>query len=219
MSTLIIAHISWRCTDKTRHTELLLILTHVDTCQHVLVIEEIFGQSLCQFGLTYARCSQENERRNGAIRVLKSCTTATNGIRNGFNSLVLSNHSTVQLSLQMQEFVALTLQHAAHRNAGPTAHHFGNIVRSHLFADQRPTLLLTNFLTAMSNIVIYLLHFAITNLGYTLVIPLAFGTFGLKFQSFFLLFQLRNLIHFGLLCLPTSTKRIHLILEFGNLFL
>ena len=43
LSALIIAYIPRRCTDKTSYTELLLILTHINSGQHILVVEEIFG--------------------------------------------------------------------------------------------------------------------------------------------------------------------------------
>ena len=61
LTTLIVANVSWRRTDKTTNTELLLILAHINTCHHRLVVEEIFCQSLCKLCLTYTRCAEEYE--------------------------------------------------------------------------------------------------------------------------------------------------------------
>ena len=61
LATLIVTYVSRRCTDQTSRTEFLLILTHVDTGHHVLVVEEVIGQRLRQLGLTYTGRSQEDE--------------------------------------------------------------------------------------------------------------------------------------------------------------
>ncbi len=40
---------------------LLLILAHIDTGHHILVIEQVFGKSLCKLGLTYTCGTEEDE--------------------------------------------------------------------------------------------------------------------------------------------------------------
>ena len=74
LSTLIIAYVSWRRTYQTGDAELLLILTHIDTCHHRLVIEEIFCQSLGKLSLTHTGCAEENETRDRTFRVLQAGT-------------------------------------------------------------------------------------------------------------------------------------------------
>ena len=219
LSALIVANIPRRSTNQARHTELFLILTHVDTRHHVLVVEEVFGQCFCQFRLSHARCSKENERRYRSFRVLKSGPTAANGIANGIYGLVLSDDTLMEFLLQMEQFVALALQHSTHRNAGPAANDLGDVVCSDLFSDQGLAFLLADFIAMALYFVVDLLHFTVANLGHTLVIALAFGLFGLAFQVFLLFFQLRNLVHFALLCLPTCPERLHFILELGDFLL
>ena len=57
LTTLIIAYISRRRTDESSYTELLLILAHINSGHHRLVIEEIISQCLCQLSLTSTRCT------------------------------------------------------------------------------------------------------------------------------------------------------------------
>ena len=39
LTALVVAYVSWRRTDESRHAELLLVLAHVDTRHHRLVVE------------------------------------------------------------------------------------------------------------------------------------------------------------------------------------
>ena len=61
LTTFVIAYISWRRTDETGGGELLLILAHIDTGEHRLVIEEDFSQRLCQLGLPDTGGTEEDE--------------------------------------------------------------------------------------------------------------------------------------------------------------
>ena len=61
LSTLIIAYIARRCTNQTGDTVLLLIFTHIDTRHHGLIVEEVVGECLSQFGLTDTGRTQEDE--------------------------------------------------------------------------------------------------------------------------------------------------------------
>ena len=53
LSALIVSYVSRRRTDQPAYAEFLLIFRHVDTRHQRLVVEEVFGQSLGQFGLAY----------------------------------------------------------------------------------------------------------------------------------------------------------------------
>ena len=61
LSALVVADVSWRGSDQTRHAELLLVLAHVDSGHHRLVVEEVVGQRLGQLGLTDTGGTQEDE--------------------------------------------------------------------------------------------------------------------------------------------------------------
>ena len=74
LTTLVVAYVARRRTHQSRDGMLLLVFRHVDTRHHRLVVEQVLGQGLCQLGLTDTRGAEEDERGNGALRVLQSGT-------------------------------------------------------------------------------------------------------------------------------------------------
>ena len=99
---------------------LLLILAHVDTGHHGLVVEEEFGQSLGKFCLTYTRRTQEEEGTDRPLGILQTGTATAYGIGDGFDGLILTDDTFVKLFLQVEEFLLLALQHLADRYTSPT---------------------------------------------------------------------------------------------------
>ncbi len=61
LSTLVISDVSRRRTDQPADRMPLLILAHVDTGHHILVIEQEFRQSLGQLSLSDTRSTHEQE--------------------------------------------------------------------------------------------------------------------------------------------------------------
>ncbi len=61
LSALIVTHISRRGTDESSGTELLLVLGHIDTRHHVLVVEQIVRQGFRQLRFTDTRRTEEDE--------------------------------------------------------------------------------------------------------------------------------------------------------------
>ena len=114
---------------------LLLILRHVDTRHHRLVVEEIFSQCLGQLRLTDTRGAEEDEGGDRPLRVLQSCPRTAHGIADGGDGFVLSDDPLVELVFEAQQLLALTLHHACHGDARPAADHFGNVVGGDLLAD------------------------------------------------------------------------------------
>ena len=115
----VIAYISRRRTDKASSGELLLIFAHVDTGEHRLVIEEDFGQGLCQLGLPHPSGTQEDERTDGSLGVLETCTATAYGIGHRLDGLLLPHDTLVQLFLEVQELLALTLEHLPYGDTRP----------------------------------------------------------------------------------------------------
>ena len=138
LTALVIPYISWRRTYQTGYAELLLILAHVDTRHHLLVVKQIVSQRTRQFGLAYTRSTQEYERAYRSLRVLKSCTAAAHGITHGTYSLVLTDYTLVQFSLQVQQFLTFGSLHLGNRNTRPARNYFGNILARNLLAQQLP---------------------------------------------------------------------------------
>ena len=61
LTSLIIAHIARRRTNKTAYRMTFLILAHIYTRHHVLIVEKEFGKGLCKLGLTHSCRSHEQE--------------------------------------------------------------------------------------------------------------------------------------------------------------
>ena len=80
LTTLVVTHVARRRTNQTRHAVLLLILTHIDTRHHRLVVEEIVCQCLGKLRLTYTRGTEEDKRGDRSLRILKACTRTAHGI-------------------------------------------------------------------------------------------------------------------------------------------
>ncbi len=83
LTALIIAYISRRRTDQTRHGVLLHILGHIETDQGIFVTEHGFRKRLAQLGLAYAGRAEENERADGALRIMQADSAAADGLCNG----------------------------------------------------------------------------------------------------------------------------------------
>ena len=151
---------------------------------------------------------------------MQSGAAAAHGVGHGRDGLVLANHPLVEFFLQVEELVALALHHPRHGDSRPAAHHLGDIVGSHLLADEfLATLRLVELLLYGLDVGVYLLQFAIAYLRHELVVALALGALGVKLQLLYLLFVLLDLVDQGLLGLPFGSESLHLVLQFGYLAL
>ena len=74
LATLIITHISRRRTYKTAYRVTLLILAHIDTRHHILIIEEELRQGLGKLCLSYSGSTHEQERSDRPLLVLQTRT-------------------------------------------------------------------------------------------------------------------------------------------------
>ena len=70
LSTLVISYVSRRGADKACSGELLLILTHIYTGEHSLVVEEDLRQRLRQLRLPHPGSTEEDEGADRSLRVL-----------------------------------------------------------------------------------------------------------------------------------------------------
>jgi len=196
----------------------LLILAHIDTGHQLLIVKQIFGQSLGQLCLSHSRSTKKNERPDGTARILQACTATAYGIADGTDGLVLSDDTQVELFFQVKQFLTLALQHLAHGDSRPTAHHVSNVIGRHLFLDERITTLhLLQLLLNRRNLTLQGLQASIAYFGHLAIIALALGTFGLKLQLLNLLFVRLNFVDQSLLTLPLCLERGLLFLQFGNL--
>ena len=96
------------------------------------------ARALHKFRLPDTGRAQEEERTQGAIRVLQSAATAANGVGDGGDGFVLSDHAQVDTFLHDQQLRFFRFDHPRHRDAGPGTDHFGNLVFGHFRSQQSP---------------------------------------------------------------------------------
>ena len=220
LTTFIVSYIPRRRSDKTGDAELFLILTHIYSGHHRLIVEEIFCKRLGKFGLTYTGGAEEDEAGDRTLRVLQTGTAAANGIAYGCDSLVLADDSLVELLLQMEQFLALTLHHTAYWYSGPAAHYLSNIIGSHLFADHGLTALCAlQLLLNLLDIVFESYQLGVANLCNTFVVSFTLHALSLKLEVLHLLLILLNFVDKSLLAFPLCTEVMFLILQLSNLLI
>ena len=207
LSALVVTDISRRRTDQTRHAVTLLVLAHVDTGQHVVVVEEELGQRLRQLGLTYTRRTQEDERADRLAGIVQSGPRTAHGIRHGGNGQILTDYAAMQLLLHVEQLLTLGSQHTRNGNPRPAGYHLGHILGIDLLLDHRPAgRSRTEFVLKSRDLLLGLLNLAVTNLGHTAVIALPFSLLSLDLQVFDPVLVLLDLLQHVPFAFPLGTK-------------
>ena len=195
LTAFVVTDVSRRRSDQPRYAVPFLILAHVDTSHHRVVVEQVFGQRFGQLGLADAGRAQKDERSDRPARILQPGPRTPHGVRNGRDRLILSDYPVVQLALHLQQLLTFALQHPADRNARPAGDHFGDVLRIDLLFDHRPGLgVFVHFGLQFLNLGLRLAHFAVTDLGHAAVVAVAFGFGGLNLQIVEHLFVLLYLL-------------------------
>ena len=110
LAALLITHISGRRSDQPGDRILLHIFAHVDTDHVRLVVKQRSRQRLCQFRLSYAGRTEEQERTDRLCGILDSRLGTNNSICYLCHALVLSDYPLMQFLVQMQRLVPLALR-------------------------------------------------------------------------------------------------------------
>ena len=181
LAALVITDVSGRRSDKSAHSVFLLILAHVDTGHHVLVVKQVFGQRLGKLGLADTCSAEEDKRADRAARVIQACTAAANGISYGCYGLVLAYHTVVEFGLKMEQFLLLALYHLVDRDSCPAGYHVGNIFRIHfLFDESFVALHHFQLFLDFGDFLLLLLNLAVTDFSYSRIVAVTFGLVGLE---------------------------------------
>ena len=216
LSTLIISYISRRCSNQSGSTKLLLIFTHINTSHHIFIIKQIISQSLCQLCLTHTCGSKKNKRANWSSWIAKPCPITPYSIRNSSNSLFLSHHTLVKFIFQIKQLLTFALHHFAHRYAGPSSHHIGNIFRVNLFLYHcLACLLLMKLRFQLIYLGFHFFYFAVSQFSYFAIISFTLSFISFKLSIFNIYLVLLNLIDNILFRLPAS---LHHALFFAQVF-
>src|SRR5699024_4170318 len=131
LSAFFISNISGRRSDQTGYGIFLHVFTHVDTDHILLVVKKCCRQSFCQFGLTYAGWSQEQERTDRLRGILDPRFGTEDRVSYKAHALVLSDHPFMKLVFQAEKLRPLSLCQLGHRNTGPAGNDPGDLVIRH----------------------------------------------------------------------------------------
>ena len=224
LTTLIVADISRRRPNQTRHGVTLLILAHIDSRHQILVIEQELRQRLRQPGLAHARRTEEDERTNRAATIAQSRARTAHSVRNHLDGLVLTHHAAVQLLLHIEQFLALACQHSRHGHSRPLRHHLGNILSINLLLDHR-AICAGHFELLLQGVdlLLRLANLTVANLRHTTIVATALSLRRLDLQSLDrllirldLLQQIALALPLGSQCIALSIKFFQLVREFLN---
>ena len=119
LAAFLIAHVSGRRANETRHGEFLHVLGHIDPNEVLLVVKEACGQRLCKLCFADARGAKEQERAKRPVRVLNTGSASLDGLCHNAHSLVLPDDSLVERVFEVQELFTLGLHESRYRNARP----------------------------------------------------------------------------------------------------
>ena len=106
----------------------LHVLGHVDLDERIAIAEHEFGEGLGQEGFADAGRSKEDERTNRPAGILEIRPRTAQGLANGDDRFVLSDHLAPQFAFHGEEFLRLSLLHAAERHTGPLRDHVHDVV-------------------------------------------------------------------------------------------
>ena len=125
----------------------------------------------------------------------------------------------MELFLQVEELLAFALQHLAHGDARPAAHHVGDVLgRDFLFNHGLSALRVAQLVLDLGDVVLQCLELAVADFGHPSVVAFALGAFGLELQLLHLLLVLLDFVHQGAFGFPLGLVAAFLFLQFGNLF-
>ncbi len=208
LASLVIADVSRRCSDQSRHAVTFLILAHVDASHHRVVVEQELGQRFGQLGFADARRAEEDERADGFARVVEPRPRTPHGIRNGGDGLLLTDDPFVEFFLHVKQFFAFGGQHPRHGNPRPARNHLGDVLCIDFFLNHRIACRCQFvFLLQGPDLLFGLLDAAVADFGHLAVIALPFGLLRLDFQLFDAVFVCLNLFQQVALSLPLGPHR------------
>ena len=119
LTAFLIAHVSGRRANETRHGEFLHVLRHIDPNEVFFVVKEACGQRLGQLRFAHARGAEEQERAQRPVRVLNAGSASLDGLCHNAHSFVLPDDSLVERVFEVQELFTLGLHESRYRNARP----------------------------------------------------------------------------------------------------
>ncbi len=128
LASLLVPDVAWRCSEQPGDSVLLHVLAHVYPHHGVFVVEQELGKCPGCLRLSYPRRSEEDEAAQRPVRILQSGARAAYSVRYCGQRVVLTHQPHSKALLHVEQFLDLTLHHAAHGHTGPSANYLGDVV-------------------------------------------------------------------------------------------
>ena len=109
LTAFLIAHVSGRRANETRHGELLHVLRHVDPNEVLLVVKQARGQRLGKLRFAHARGAEEQKRAQRPVRVLNAGSASLDGLGDDAHGFILPDDSLVERVFEVQKLFAFGL--------------------------------------------------------------------------------------------------------------
>ena len=127
LAAFFVADVAGRRADETRDRVLLHILGHIDADHRLLAVEEFGRERLGELGLADAGGAEEEERADGATRILDAGARTLHGFGDDAHGLVLTHDAGLEIIGQAEDLLALAFEELAHGHAGPAGDDFGDL--------------------------------------------------------------------------------------------
>ncbi len=208
LATLFIPDVAGRSTHQAGHTELLAVLTHVDTDERFFVVEEVLGERLGQLGFAHTGGSEEHKGSGRPIRVGDAGPGTTHGLTHRAHGLLLPDQAAPEFVLEVEQLLGLAGEQFADGNARPRGDDLGDIVAGDLLADH-PRALERFGALRLGERTLHLGNLPVEQSRSLLEVTLALRTLRLHFELVEALFQFTHLVDGGAFLLPA-------VLQFGE---
>ena len=133
LPALVVADVPRRRADQPRHRVLLHVLAHVDAHHGLLVVEQKLRQRASRLRFAHTRRPKKNKRADGPLGIAQPRSRTPDRVSDHAQRLVLAHHALTQPILHRHQLLHFAFKHAAHRNARPLAHNFGDVFLVHFF--------------------------------------------------------------------------------------
>src|SRR5262245_53207574 len=220
LTAFLITDVPRRRADQPRDGVFLHVLRHVDAHHRVFVVEQELRERTRRLRFADTCRAEEDERADGAVRILKASARATHRVRDGFDGLLLSDHALRQLFVELREPFAFALEHSRNRNTRPARDHLGDVFRRDLLLQVLRASLGAGELTlGLFQLPLELRDEAVGDLGRFRQIALSRRLLGFDARLFDLLLDLADPAEHLLLLLPLGFHGGGALTQLGQLAL
>ena len=135
LSALVVTDVTGRGTYQFGHADLVHVLGHIQTYQHVLIAEHRLGERLGKLRLADACRSEEDERAYRTLGILHAGSRPSDRLGDRRHRLVLTDDALVQRLFEVKQSLRLALGQFDDGDLCPCGHDRRDVVHAHFEFD------------------------------------------------------------------------------------